>query len=272
MKRFLLALLVLPCFDASAAVIRCDNCSESTYHAQAQSRGAGPAGIDTHYVYDLPQGKVRKYEVVRSCEEGRVCYNETTLLPVEPEIELQVLELASYWHSTGGTMKGYVTLTTNGDTQNLSAYDVAGPGAARTQLTNWLNSATQIASLQNTLPALVGTVHQIAVTVASLWNDSMGKTRITIVFSDGSKIQVEWEAINNTITFVDGTAEDKFGNKIPMTWDQLNGAQFDYTAEGPNGTAGNRMRNHIYTMTGVPVTYGRWRCWAEPSRVVCKPY
>jgi hypothetical protein len=272
MKRYLLALLALPCFDASAAVIRCDNCSESAYLAQAQSRGAGPTGVDTHYVYDLPQGRVRKYEVSRSCEDGRVCYNETTPLPVEPEVELQVLELASYWHTTSGTMKGYVTITADGTIQHLSAYDVAGPGATRTQLINWISSAPQITSLQNTLPALIGAMHQIAVTIGSMWNDSMGKTLITIAFSDGSKIDLEYEVVNNTYTIIEGSAEDKFGNKIPMTWDQLNGAQFDYTAEGPNGPAGNRMRNHIYTMIGVPVTYGKWRCWAEPTRVVCKPY
>jgi hypothetical protein len=215
---------------------------------------------------------VRKYEVSRSCEDGRVCYNETTPLPVEPEVELQVLELASYWHTTSGTMKGYVTITADGTIQHLSAYDVAGPGATRTQLINWISSAPQITSLQNTLPALIGAMHQIAVTIGSMWNDSMGKTLITIAFSDGSKIDLEYEVVNNTYTIIEGSAEDKFGNKIPMTWDQLNGAQFDYTAEGPNGPAGNRMRNHIYTMTGVPVTYGKWRCWAEPTRVVCKPH
>lgn len=269
-----IAFLALALFGtaASAAEIRCDNCSEQQYQWLAQNQGAGAAGLSTHYVYDLPQGKVRKFQVERSCEEGMVCYNETTPLPVEPEIELQMLELASYWHRTGGTMKGYVTLTTNGSTQNLSAFDVAGSGAARTQLTNWLNSGPQLASLQNTLPALIGAVHQLAVTIASMWNDSMGKTLITVVFSDGSKIQVEWESINNTMTFVEGSAEDKYGNKIPMTWDQLNGRQFDYGAEGPNGPAGNRMRNHIYTMTGVPITSVRWRCWTEPTRVVCRGY
>lgn len=263
MKRCLLALLALSCFDASAAVIRCDNCSEPTYQAQAQSRGAGPAGINTHYVYDLPQGRVRKYEITRSCEEGRVCHNETTSLPVEPDVELAVLELASYWHSTGGAMKSWFTFTADGTAQHLSAFDVAGPGAPRSTLYTWFNTY-HVASVQNALPIAGSLIHQVGVTIASIWNDSMGKTMVTIVFSDGSKVTLEYESINNTVAVVEGSATDKHGNIIPVTREQVNGLRFDYSVDGANGSARQRMSNYLYTMFGVPVTNGttRWSCVA----------
>lgn len=263
MKRYLLGLLALSCFDASAAVIRCDNCSELANQAQAQSRGAGPAGIDTHYVYGLPQGRVRKYEVMRSCEEGHVCYNETTPLPVEPDVELAVLELASYWHRTNGTMKSWFTFTADGTAQHLSAFDVAGPGAPRDSLYNWFNTY-RVASVRNSLPLAGALIHQVGVTIASMWNDSMGKTMITIEFSDGSEVTLEYESINNTVSVAEGSAKDKYGNIIPVARDQVNGLRFDYSAEGANGSARQRMSNYLYTMFGVPVTNGttRWSCVA----------
>lgn len=272
MKRFLLALLALSCFDASAAVIRCDDCSEPAYQAQAQSRGAGPTGIDTHHVYDLPQGKVRKYQIMRSCEEGRACHHETTSLPVEPDVELAVLELASYWHTTGGTMKSHFTVTATGPVQNFTAFDVAGPGGARNQLTEHLLNGDN--GWRNALPMGGTIVHNVLNTIQSIMKATTGKTLITVLFTDGSSIILEYEIVNNTLTAKEGSATDKYGNLIVTKPSQLDGIQFNYGAEGQNGPAGTRMRNYLYTMFGVTVTNGsvKWSCWAEPTRVVCKPF
>lgn len=66
-----------------------------------------------------------------------------------------------------------------------------------------------------------------------------------------------------TVSVVEGSAADKYGNIIPVTRDQVNGLRFNYSGESANGTARQRMSNSLYTMFGVPVTDGtRWSCIA----------
>ncbi|ODV17370.1 MAG: hypothetical protein BGP24_07435 [Lysobacterales bacterium 69-70] len=254
--------------SAGAAEIRCDDCSESAYMAQALTRGSG-----THYVYDLVKGYARKFEVTRSCEEGMVCFVEAESLSVERDVINVVGELAAYYAATQGTMKSLFVVTTNGPVQNLSAYDVAGPGGARTQLIDWLAGSASI-SWSNALPMGGAAVHSLVLAAVSIFKSNIGQTLITVQFADGSKITFEYNPVNNSLTAVENSAVDAHGNIIPVTPSQLNGVQYNYGSEGPNGPAGTRMRNYLYTMFGVPVVYGavRWSCWTETDRVVCRPY
>lgn len=261
---FGLVSLLLISTQASAAEIRCDQCSEATYQTLARQ-----AGVGIHYVYDLKTAQSRKYEVERSCESAHDCYMEINSVPVEPEIANFILELTAYAQITQGTMKSHFTITTNGSTQNLSAFDVVGPGGPRTELFNWFITS-QVLSIRNALPMVGGAIHNLTTTIASIWNENLGKTLVTVLFTDGSKITLEYEAINHTVAVVAGSAEDKYGNAIPATLDQLNGTRFDYTREGPNGPAQDRMRNYLrfygVTVTGatrwacVSVSNGGWRC------------
>ena len=251
---FGLAPLLLASPQATAAEIRCDQCSEATFQMKAQQ-----AGVGIHYVYDLKTAQSRKYSVERSCEGPHDCYMEATSLQVEPEVANFILELTAYAQITQGTMKSHFTITTNGTTQNLSAFDVVGPGGPRTQLFNWFTTS-QVTSIRNALPMVGGAIHQITTTIVSIWNENLGKTLVTVIFSDESKITLEYQMINHTVTIVEGSAEDKYGNAIPATLDQLNGTRFDYTREGPNGPTQERMRNYL-SFYGVSVTGGtRWAC------------
>lgn len=270
MRLLILLGLLLFSVPASAATIRCDNCAETTYQSKAIF-----AGIGIQYVYDLTKAQARKYEVWLDCDEnlndGRTtCTKQASSLSVEPEVANFVLELTAYYQVTHGTMRSNFTIDADGTIQNLSAFDVAGPGGPRTQLFNWFNS-TQLASINNTLPALGAAIHNITVTVASMWNDSMGQTLVTVQFPDGSKITLAYEVVNGTIAVVKGSAQDKYGNLIPTTADELDGARFDYSAEGSNGPAQQRMQNYLaifgLALTGIGTKWscvrvgdGKWSC------------
>lgn len=260
MKYIMGALLLLFGTQASAAVLRCDGCSESGYRSKSIAAGPG-----VHYVYDLASAQARKYETSLQCDDnltdGRtVCSREATPLPVEQEVGDFVLELAAYHRVTNGTMKAVFTFNASGAVEHLSAFDVAGPGGPREALIDWFNS-TQLLSLQNALP-LVGTAaHNLAVTIASMWNDSLGQTHAIIQFRDGSRITLTYELINNSVTVLSGTAKDRYGNIIPGNPEEADGLRFDYSAEGENGAAQQRMRDYLQSIgIEVPVTSRRWVC------------
>jgi hypothetical protein len=252
---FGLAPLLLASQQAIAVEIRCDHCSEATFQTMARQ-----AGVGIHYVYDLKAAQSRKYAVERSCEGPHDCHMEATSLPVESEVTNLVLELTAYGQTTQWTMKSYFTITADGTAQNLSAFDVAGPGGPRTQLFDWFNS-TQLASIRNALPMLGAATHNIAVTIASIWNENMGKTLVRILFTDGSEVTLEYESINRIITVVEDSAKDRYGNVIPVTANDIDGTRFDYSREGPNGPAQQRMSNYL-RVYGVNVSSGstRWMC------------
>lgn len=265
------AALLIVSANASAATLRCDNCSEATYESKAVASGLG-----VHYVYDLPKAQSRKYQVALECDDnandGRtVCNKVAWPIAVEPEIANFTLELAAYYQVTNGTMKSWFTIHADGSAGSLSAYDVAGPGGPRTQLLTWFNTSSQVLTIRNALPATGAVMHQITVTIGSMWNDSMGDTLITVVFPDASQVTVKWNAINNTAEVMEGSAVDKYGNVIPASNEQLNGMRFDYTREGPNGPAQQRMQDYLTAIgaifsgsaikwTCVRVGDGKWSC------------
>jgi hypothetical protein len=265
---FALAPLLLASPQAIAAEIRCDQCSEATFQTVARQ-----AGVGTHYVYDLRTAQSRKYAVERSCEGPHDCYMEVTSLPVESEVANLVLELTAYGQVTQWTMKTYFTVTADGSVQNLSAFDVAGPGGPRTQLFDWFNT-TQLVTIQNALPVFGAAVHNIASTIASIWNENMGKTLVRVLFTDGSEITLEYESINRITSVVEDSAKDRYGNVIPATSGDIDGTRFDYSREGPNGPAQQRMTNYL-RIYGVSVTNGstRWVCArVSDGAWHCAPY
>ncbi len=259
-RALLFALLAIGA-DASAATIRCDHCSEATYQSKAVT-----AGLGIHYVYDLPNAQSRKYQVTLECDDnlddGRTTCTKTAWpLTVESEIVNVTLELAAYYQVTGGTMKTHFTVVANGAVGGFSAFDVAGPGGPMTQLTNWFDS-TQAWSIQNTLPFLGASLHQLSVQALGLYNESLGNTFVTIQFPvDGSEITLSYNMSNGTVEAVPGSAKDKFGNVIPASADQLGGLRFDYSREQPNGPAQRGMQAHLSAIgaifSGTPI---RWIC------------
>jgi hypothetical protein len=257
---FLCIFLAIFSSDVSAAVLRCDHCGEPGYSTKASA-----AGLGIHYVYDLPQAKIRKYQVSLECndnlDDGKTsCVKQAFSLPVEAEVDAFLLELAAYYGVTRGTMSSNFTVDAGGTAGNLSAFDVAGPGGPRNQLITWFHSS-QAPTINNTLPLLGAAIHQVSVTVTSLWNDSMGKTFVTVQFGDGSEVTLSYEMINGTTEVVPGSAKDKFGNVIPATADELNGLRFDYSSEGPGGPAQRRMMDYLSIFGAtMPASTSKWTC------------
>lgn len=264
---FGLAPLLLASPQATAAEIRCDQCSEATFQMKAQQ-----AGVGIHYVYDLRTAQSRKYSVERSCEGPHDCYMEVTPQAVEADVNYIVMELTAYGQATEGSMSSNFTVYTDGDMGNMTAYDVAGPGGPRTQLLNWLSSSRSM-TLRNALPGEGAVLHNMIVTALNIFKNNIGKTLVTVEFTDQSRVITEFESINGTFIVVEGSATDRYGNIIPATPEQLNGSRFDYSREGPDGPAQQRMRNYL-TIYGARVTTGtRWACVrVSDSAWHCAPY
>jgi hypothetical protein len=239
---------------ASAAEIRCDQCSEAAFQTMASQ-----AGVGIHYVYDLRTAQSRKYAVERSCEGPHDCSMEVSSLPVEADVNYIVMELTAYGQATEGSMSSNFTVYTNSDLGGMTAFDVAGPGGPRTQLLNWLSSS-QSMTLRNALPGEGAVLHNMIVTALNIFKNNIGKTLVTVEFTDQSRVITEFESINGTFIVVEGSATDRYGNVIPATPEQLNGTRFDYSREGPDGPAQQRMRNYL-TIYGARVTNGtKWSC------------
>jgi len=185
----------------------------------------------------------------------------TSALSVETDIANFILELSAYYQVTGGTMKSHFEVVADGSAGGLSAFDVAGPGGPRTTLINWFNS-NQMASINNALPMLGASIHNITTTIASIWNENMGTTLVTVSFSDGSQVTLSYEAINATINVVPGSAKDKYGNVIPANGEELDGTRFDYSLETPNGPAFQRMQSYLSLFFNISISNGarRWAC------------
>lgn len=264
------ALLFFVGGESRATTLRCDDCSEASYRSKASA-----AGIGTHHVYDLVKAQARKYQVWLDCDEnltdGRTtCSRQAISIPAEPEVSAFVLELAAYYRVTGGTMKSHFTIVANGSVQDLSAFDVVGPGGPRTALFEWFDT-TQTASIDNTLPMIGAAAHNIFTTIVSMWNESMGRTLVTVRFRDGSEITLSYEMINSTIEVVPGSAKDKYGNVIPASAADLDGAIFDYSQSDANDPTRQRMMDYLslfgVSLPGsgrkwvcVRVSEGQWNC------------
>lgn len=268
--RLSFAALLIASANASAATIRCDDCTETMYESKAIA-----AGLGVHYTYDLIKAHARKYQVGLECDDnandGRTtCQKVAWPLTVESEITNATLELAAYRLVTDGTMKSHFTIVANGPAQNFSAFDVAGPGGPLTQLIGWFET-TQSWSIGNTLPFLGASVHQLTVQALSLYNDSLGATLVTVQFSDGTEITLSYNMVNHTTEAVQGSAKDRFGNVIPASVEDLNRLRFDFTREQPNGPAYRRMQEYLTAIgaifVGTPVKWtcvrvgdGKWEC------------
>lgn len=253
--------------SASAAELRCDNCTEAGYEALAMTKPFGQ-----HHVYDLARNQVRKYEIIRSCEPGEGCWTEFEPLPPDAQVVATVTQLNALYQQTNGTFKSWFNFDANGTITGVSAFDVIFPGGPRNNVANWLMNHPVTAT------TITAQAHSLGAAVASILRSANVTTILTVTFTDGSKASFSFEVVNGTITYVEGSAVDAYGNTIPSNMNQLNGIQFDYSGEGSNGLgpASIRMQNHLYTMFGVPVVSGSssriisWTCTLNGNGVVCR--
>jgi len=137
------ASLALLSTAVSAANIPCHSCSEGVYESRAIGAGTG-----RHYVFDYPQGNLRRYlvecrsginqrsssgtnEALRAPAAAAACRPGSRLiaepLENEPSMVQGFLDLKWFWDETGGTMRKGIEIDypdLPGATPDVSAYDV----------------------------------------------------------------------------------------------------------------------------------------------------
>lgn len=268
-KHFSLIVAVLLVFGiigtAKADELKCNNCSEASYKALAKSELWG-----THYVYDLVNGNVRKYDVESEPNEFGGYMTFAYQRSVESDLVTVTQELSAYYIATAGSMTSHFEFNTDGSVSGLSAFDVAGPGGPRTQLLDWLSSSKSY-TIKNALPMEGAIIHNMLIAAVNIFKREMSGTIVIIRFIDGSKISLEFDSLNGTSKVIEGTAVDKYGNVIISKIEDLNGARFDY-GQDPGGPDETRMKDYL-SFYGVKVTGStRWACAYVGTGWSCTTY
>jgi hypothetical protein len=262
------AMAALVCAPSSrAADVRCDTCT-SEVSASVKAR---QTGVGLHHIYNIPAGKVWRYQVEREPAPGGVytwlVYQET----VDPKVTDVVVWLAQVHAQTGGTMK----LTVEATLPNIgifTAFDVSRPGGQRTALLDWAQNATPNRA---NLPAQVTVaLHSLAASALNIWRDVQVETLVLVRFPDGSKAILKYDALAMSFSFVEGSELDAAGNPIPDTVAEVLGINFDFTRD-PSGYSLERQLDNARRM-GIPVVDvrpgSRIACVKVGERVTCTRY
>lgn len=232
---------------ASAAIIRCDGCSESAYEQKAEAAGRG-----RHVVYDLANDRAVGFRVVYDRESGSL-FVEPDDVPAE--IRAQVTAFSAFFKDTGGSMIQTVQVRAD-ELQVLglggaSAFDVVGDANLRARMADrlWQSPPSSVpAALRNLIETLVSaTMTFIGVTTSP---------RIIVVFIDGSSVSFTIDFNLQQASYVSGGARTASGQLIPESNVASNAGTWTF---GP-GSAGaaddiNQFINHLRSL-GVPVTGG----------------
>jgi len=231
-----------------AAEVRCDNCTELQYEQKALTLTYGE-----HYVYDIPQGQVRKYWVSwESDDSGPTITHGPVLYPSEVEVNVKDLltELAYIYQQTGGTMKSVSTATVDGAAAGITSFDVANPGAARTVLVDWALYSPSSAS--NLAASTIAYTHSTIAAVINIFKSSEIQTFVTIILGDGGRVTLKFDAAEMSVTVVENSALDAAGNPIPTTALAAVGTNFDFGYSSNPGVSAAGMSDWL-TRLGAQV-------------------
>jgi hypothetical protein len=248
---------------ATAAEIRCDACTESTYQQRAKN-----ANLGTHYVYDLVNNQARKYFVERERAPNGTYLYFVDPLPVENDVTRVVNEMSSIYRSTGGTMRAKLTVTADGSIAGMSAFNGALAGGSRTAIISWFQNSL---SVQNVLPFLGVAVNGLGNAAVNVWKNVPIKTLVTIKFADGTTMTVDVNMLDRTVTVVE--CMDAAGNPIPTSASQATSIRFDFTRD-PTNRAPNLMWDWLGRL-GVSVTGSGSHglaCSESSAGIVCVKY
>ncbi len=272
MKNTLLFAATLALFGAGSVQAReipCNYCTTTQFSQTARN-----AGIGTHVIYDTYLDVVKTYEVTREPAAGgyRWYVNE---VPTELDVQNVVNELTSFRIRTNGTMVQNITIYANPDLGNMSAYDIVQPGGQRTHLLDWFQGFGMV-SIDNSLGGLATAIHSMAGAAAAILKNVPIETTATVLFSDGSRVDVKYDPLTNTATVKDGTALDAAGNPIPRTMEEATTINFNFDNDRTGRAAQNTMnwlvQLGIYMNASPPTPIKGIKCVGTPGgKFECTP-
>jgi hypothetical protein len=250
------ALALNPTFSAK----QCNGCTAA--QREQAAIGNGGASGTMRYVDDLTSGVLYKYMVEREPIAGGWAYYVTPQ-PVEPEYQDVVDELKAIWDLNNHHLNYTLHLSTagvNGPAQ--SAFDVVDPGAGRNNTINYVKVPANWPVGQSLIfhyQLLIGSAFRILQGTPIIITIEVG-------FPDGSQADFAFDYSNNTVTYVQGSAQDSKGNPIPESVNDI--------VRGPGGTnydfrdpIGNDWPRAIqrFTQWGIPITRGAYyACTKDP--------
>ncbi|PKM15556.1 MAG: hypothetical protein CVV12_08065 [Gammaproteobacteria bacterium HGW-Gammaproteobacteria-2] len=249
---------------ASAAIIRCDGCSESAYEQKAVA-----AGLGEHVVYDLANDRAVGFSVEFDRELRR---QFVFPIDVPPEIRAQVIAFSAFFKDTGGSM--IQTVEVSADELQLlglggaSAFDVVGDSNLRARMADriWLSPPSSVpAALRNVIETLLaGTMTFLGITT---------NPRFTVVFIDGSKVSFVIDFVKQKASYDPGSGRTASGQVIPESTAASEAGTWTF-GQGSAGASDDigQFIDHLRSL-GIPVTGGgtkRIKCTFDGVTLSCE--
>lgn len=251
---------------ASAAIIRCDGCSELAYEQKALAAGAGE-----HVVYDLANDRAIGFSVEydRELRRPRVSPSD-----VPPEIRAQVTAFSALFWEVGAALNQTVEIQAD-DLQahgldGATAFDVVEDVSLRTRIADRLwqrPPSTLPVSLRNAIDAVRSALFSII--------GGSKRTRINAIFGDGSRVSFMLDFAAQEAPYDPGSALTPSGQLIPDAYAPSGSTgiwTFGKDSVGESDDAG-RFIEHLRSL-GIPVTGGgddtkTIKCSRESGTLAC---
>lgn len=209
----LIVMLLVPsltAFSASAATVRCDNCSASQMEAAARARNVL---YEPTYVVDVPGNRVVKYflEQERDLIPGQIV---TLVIDVPAEAEVAAFVNEVHQASKNGEVSGQFwpdhlprsvidDMTDPAKHNNLQAYMIG----------TWYDLSQRFLTFLQGANPVQG------------FNPSAFSLTLTVKYADGSKSTYRYDPASKKWERVKGSERDSNGNHVPLS-------ASDFTGEG----------------------------------------
>jgi hypothetical protein len=221
-------------FSAQAETVVCDNCDQATMQTEAISQGIG-----AHYVVDIVNNVVRKFEVSGKCSVdretgGTECWGTSA---IEQSVEASIINYVGVAHKLS---KAGVIVPAGGPVNVNSAYNALTTPSGRSFVQGVVNATIRLEMPPSFSPLTTVTAH----------------------FSDGSTAVYELNPYSHQWELQPNSARDAQGNPVVIEasdfTDENGGPQtFDYGWGGRDASsqAGRDFSNFLDAArrAGVPI-------------------
>lgn len=258
--------------NAAAAVTatRCNACSATQYYT------VGVNWARTHnmargfvFVYDVPAGQMKKYEVEREPAANGTWLYTLTGVPLTSEQASAWSQAKSILQANGGsTLFATVDTRTNPSlpARDATAYQIALTGAYRNDIDAYLMNGSNNIVLNNAVLTM-NAIFNIA--SVFLLEQDIWVITVTWITADGGKIDFQWRAGNNHTTIT--RMMDGDGNPIAVDEDDIVGHYRLGTGHEPNfrDYMNGRFGDRVEWGTGV-CTNGIMACTRAAGQYRCQ--
>lgn len=246
----------------------CNNCNYSQLADSAIYQGMG-----NRYVADFALGILYKFDVSRETDFNGFMYFADSV-SVETDHTDAFNRAKAIWDANGHSLNYAKQVSASTALSDLTAFDAVDPGIGRNTVINYVSNwnnwgllDTIAAEYQAYASGYLGfrTGQSIVIT-------------ITVDFSDGSHMDLQFNFSNNTWTYVDKSAVDSHDNPVPQSTSDIvrtQGGTQAYNYSGPGNPTDLQSALDRFAALGVPIVTGGgggWACTSGGGVTICERF